>query len=125
MTEKKRAATISAADAQLVGCPLPAAVVARMESIRKRVALSCRISMSLTGTATDAVIALMAFLAHTEAHSYETVTSRQARDCTGPLRRSTETAQCAGSLWSARPARMHLWPFGGLAEKAPFCTSRP
>src|SRR6185437_6490147 len=34
---------ISAAEAQLVGCPLPAAVVERTESIRKRVALSCSI----------------------------------------------------------------------------------
>jgi hypothetical protein len=40
MTEKKSTETISAAEAQLVGCPLPAAVVARMESIRKCVALS-------------------------------------------------------------------------------------
>src|SRR5215472_4143179 len=94
MTEKKRAATISAADAQLVGCPLPAAVVARMESIRKRVALSCRISMSLTGTATDAVVALMIFLAHTERRSRKTVISRRARGRTVPLRRLAETTQC-------------------------------
>ena len=31
---------ISAADAQLVGCPLPASVVASTESMRRRVALS-------------------------------------------------------------------------------------
>src|ERR1051326_6721776 len=41
MTEKKSVDTISAADAQLVGCPLPASVVARTESIRKRAAFSC------------------------------------------------------------------------------------
>jgi hypothetical protein len=33
MTEKNRHAMISAADIELVGWPLPAAVVARMESI--------------------------------------------------------------------------------------------
>jgi hypothetical protein len=34
---------ISAAEAQLVGCPLPASVVERTESIRRRVALSCSV----------------------------------------------------------------------------------
>jgi hypothetical protein len=38
---------ISAAEAQLVGCPLPAAVVERTESIRMRVALSRNISRSI------------------------------------------------------------------------------
>ena len=33
ITEKNRQAMISAADIELVGCPLPAAVVARIESI--------------------------------------------------------------------------------------------
>jgi hypothetical protein len=40
MTPKNSVDTISAADAQLVGCPLPAAVVARIEWIRSLVALS-------------------------------------------------------------------------------------
>src|SRR6476660_2850924 len=41
MTEKKSAATISAAEQQLEGCPLPASVVARTLSIRSCVALFC------------------------------------------------------------------------------------
>src|SRR6185437_6026443 len=43
MTEKKSTDMISAAEAQLVGCPLPASVVERTESIRRRVALSCSV----------------------------------------------------------------------------------
>ena len=39
---KNKAATRSAAEAALVGCPLPAAVVARIDSIRSRVATSSR-----------------------------------------------------------------------------------
>ena len=39
ISEKKSAATTSAADAQVVGWPLPAAVVARIESIRSWVAM--------------------------------------------------------------------------------------
>src|SRR5207249_12334496 len=44
MTEKNRVATISAAERQLVGCPLPAAVVARTLRIRKRVASFLRLA---------------------------------------------------------------------------------
>src|SRR5678815_1076420 len=40
MASKKTAATTSAAEAQLVGCPLPAAVVARIDLMRRRVATS-------------------------------------------------------------------------------------
>jgi hypothetical protein len=40
MTSKKSAATRSAAERLLVGCPLPDAVVARIECIRSRVARS-------------------------------------------------------------------------------------
>src|SRR5262249_22783730 len=39
ISEKKSAATTSAADAQVVGWPLPAAVVARIESMRSWVAM--------------------------------------------------------------------------------------
>ena len=39
MVAKNRAATSSAAEAQLVGCPLPACVVDFTESIRNRVAM--------------------------------------------------------------------------------------
>src|SRR5512146_454014 len=41
MTEKKRAATISAAEQQLEGWPLPASLVDRTLSMRKCVALLC------------------------------------------------------------------------------------
>src|SRR4029077_13831814 len=41
MTEKNSAATISAAEQQLDGCPLPASLVARTLSIRRCVALFC------------------------------------------------------------------------------------
>jgi hypothetical protein len=41
MTEKNSAATISAAEQQLDGCPLPASLVARTLSIRSCVALFC------------------------------------------------------------------------------------
>src|SRR5919108_1682466 len=50
MAAKKIAATRSAADAQLVGWPLPAAVVARIEPIRSRVATSSRDWISPSGT---------------------------------------------------------------------------
>ena len=46
MTEKNRVATMSAAERQLVGCPLPAAVVARTLRIRKRVASFLRLVTS-------------------------------------------------------------------------------
>src|SRR5262245_58772439 len=46
MTAKKRAATRSAAEAALVGWPLPAAVVARIDSTLRRVATSCSARMS-------------------------------------------------------------------------------
>jgi hypothetical protein len=39
MTEKNSVATMSAAEAQLVGCPLPASLVARTLSILSSVAL--------------------------------------------------------------------------------------
>src|SRR5690349_24585995 len=39
MTEKNKVATISAADVELVGCPLPASVVSRMLSILRFAAL--------------------------------------------------------------------------------------
>ena len=42
MTEKNNVATMSAADAQLDGCPLPASLVARTLSIRSWVALFCK-----------------------------------------------------------------------------------
>ena len=45
ITEKKRVATISAAEQQLVGCPLPASVVERTLSIRSRAALCVRIAI--------------------------------------------------------------------------------
>jgi hypothetical protein len=48
MTEKKRAATISAAEQQLDGCPLPASLVARTLSILSCVALFCS-SVSTSG----------------------------------------------------------------------------
>jgi hypothetical protein len=38
ITEKNKTDMISAAETQLVGCPLPAAVVARIDSIRSLVA---------------------------------------------------------------------------------------
>jgi hypothetical protein len=38
MTEKNRVATMSAAEQQLVGCPLPASVVDRTLRIRRRAA---------------------------------------------------------------------------------------
>jgi len=44
---------ISAADAQLVGWPLPAAVVARMESIRSRVAFSYSMASMLLSAAVE------------------------------------------------------------------------
>ena len=44
------AAMMSAADWQVVGCPLPAAVVARMDSIRSRVARFLRLGSSDTST---------------------------------------------------------------------------
>src|SRR5262245_65474956 len=54
MTAKKRAATRSAAEAALVGWPLPAAVVARTDSILSRVDTSSSAWMSLSGTSTMA-----------------------------------------------------------------------
>ena len=39
ISAKKSAATISAAEQQVLGCPLPASDVARTESIRRRVAM--------------------------------------------------------------------------------------
>ena len=50
MVAKNRAATRSAAEAALVGCPLPAAVVARMDSIRRRVATSSSAWTSPSGS---------------------------------------------------------------------------
>jgi hypothetical protein len=47
---------ISAADAQLVGCPLPAAVVARTESIRNCVARSAKKSRAVELGASPCVI---------------------------------------------------------------------
>ena len=42
ISEKNRAATRSAADMHVVGCPLPASVVARIDSMRSRVAMFFR-----------------------------------------------------------------------------------
>jgi hypothetical protein len=42
MTEKNKAATRSAAEAQLEGCPLPASLVARTLLMRSWVALLCK-----------------------------------------------------------------------------------
>jgi hypothetical protein len=55
MTEKKRAATMSAAEQQLDGCPLPASLVARTLSIRSCVALFCS-SVSNSGEAVELAI---------------------------------------------------------------------
>jgi hypothetical protein len=55
MTEKKRAATMSAAEQQLDGCPLPASLVARTLSIRRCVALFCS-SVSNSGEAVELAI---------------------------------------------------------------------
>jgi hypothetical protein len=55
MTEKKRAATMSAAEQQLEGCPLPASLVARTLSIRSCVALFCS-SVSNSGEAVELAI---------------------------------------------------------------------
>jgi hypothetical protein len=55
MTEKKSAATISAAEQQLEGWPLPASVVARTLSIRSWVALLCN-SVSNSGEAAELAI---------------------------------------------------------------------
>jgi hypothetical protein len=55
MTEKNRAATMSAAEQQLDGCPLPASVVARTLSILSCVALFCS-SASTSGEAVELAI---------------------------------------------------------------------
>jgi hypothetical protein len=55
MMEKKRVATMSAAEQQLDGCPLPASLVARTLSIRSCVALFCS-SVSNSGEAVELAI---------------------------------------------------------------------
>jgi hypothetical protein len=56
ITEKNSVATISAAEAQLVGCPLPASVVARIEWIRSRVA---RFPRAATSSALGVVVVII------------------------------------------------------------------
>jgi hypothetical protein len=59
---------ISAAEAQLVGWPLPASVVARTESMRSRVAFSCSIfNVSCTDVSTSSP------------HSYDFLGRQRAR----------------------------------------------
>src|SRR5947209_18134313 len=48
MWAKNKAATISAAEQHEVGCPLPAAVVALIESIRNWLAMPFKLSMSMS-----------------------------------------------------------------------------
>src|ERR1700687_3090890 len=50
---------ISAAEAQLVGCPLPASVVERTESIRKRVALSCSVCNATCSEVSTVITSLL------------------------------------------------------------------
>jgi hypothetical protein len=57
MAWKNSAATRSAAEAALVGWPLPAAVVARIDQIRRRVATS---SSPRTNSSTGVVMTFMA-----------------------------------------------------------------